>query len=102
MNEPKSIVLPWYACEEDFLAVIRMLPAEERNGAVSYQEFSAWIDAEEDAFYQSGVSTWRVTVKASALKTWCNANHLPVCNSSIERYARETADRHERRILEGN
>ena len=82
---PTSI--PWYDTEDDFAAILGMLPVNESSGAMSYSEWVASIKRHETNLSSQGLLTMRIVVKPAAVKEWCEAHGVSVCRKSIANYA---------------
>ncbi len=82
---PTSI--PWYESEDDFNAVLGVLPVSESYNAFSYTEWVTQIQGIEKDIVCRGQLPIRVTVKPSAIEEWCKARGLLICRKSIMDYA---------------
>lgn len=84
------MAVPWYENESDYLAVVAMLPASERQDPLTYRAFRAKIEAFEKDLQNKGMVTRRIPIKAVTVKTWCDAHNKQVCRQSLTDYI--TAD----------
>lgn len=87
MSDVKPIAIPWYKCERDYLAVVAMLPASERQNPPAYDAFMAKIVKAEQEKQREGFVTVRVPIDAVTVKGWCDANNIGVCRNSLTEYA---------------
>jgi len=82
-----EVSLPWYASEEDFKAILAMVPASESATAFSYERWVERIKGIEAQFIRDGNTPIRVTIDPQAVKMWCDENGVLVCRASISQYA---------------
>ena len=83
MSIHTPVALPWYNTEGDYLDVLNMLPAAERQDPFTYDVFMANIKTQHEAFKRRGLISICVPVDAAAVKRWCDDNNMPFCRQSI-------------------
>jgi len=88
MSEVLPTSVPWYESEEDFLAILKLVPPSETRGA-SYEAYLSAIRQSEDFMRRNGNLSIRVTIKPAAIKVWCDDNGAAICRASIAEYARD-------------
>jgi hypothetical protein len=81
------IAVPWYDSEEDFKAILELVPFEESKDAISYQEFVAYTQRKEDVYKAKGKIPFRVVIYSLSVKEWCNAHDVFLCGAGITQYA---------------
>lgn len=77
------MAVPWYPDESNYLAVLGMLPASERENPLAYDVFRSKLELLEKECQRGGSITRRVPIDAIALKAWCDANGHNVCRKTI-------------------
>ena len=82
--------IPWYD-EENYFAVLSMLPESEREDAIPYPAFKATVEDSEKDLHRTGHVTHRVPIDAVALKHWCNKKGLQFTREAIGQYGVEVA-----------
>lgn len=78
---------PWYESEDDFNAIVAMLPFEESTTAVSFSEWRERMKAFEDEMHSRGQISLRQIVKPAAIKAWVEERGLDFCWDVVTRYA---------------
>ncbi len=79
--------LPWYESEDDFQAVLAVLPVEEAKDPLSFDEMVIRLKEIEKKAVQNGQAVHRIIIKPAAIKKWCEDNHRRVCRAAINDYA---------------
>jgi hypothetical protein len=82
-----SVSLPWYSTEEDYVAILEMVPASESASALPYREFISYLETLESGVALGGQLPMRIEITPGAIKAWCENNNTPVCRKAIADYA---------------
>ena len=88
-NQPPMIStsIAWYESEEDYAAVLAMLPTEETCTAMSYADYIAIIQGQEVNLSHMGFLPKRIVIKPTALKAWCESEGRPVDRKAVSAYS---------------
>ena len=80
------VAVPWFESDADFEAVCAMITGEESADPVPFSELVAIEHTKEQKIRDDGQWPVRITVKAAAVKAWCDARDLPVSQISLAQY----------------
>ncbi len=86
MEKGTSVALPWYETPESYQTVLAMLPDEEKEGPLSYEDFLSKIRGHELRLKNDGQIPCRIPIDPIGLKDFCDVNKLRVCRASIQEY----------------
>jgi hypothetical protein len=81
-----KITLPWYSSEDDYKAVLALVPSQESTNAPPYKDFVSFVETMERRFPSAEQRPHRIELKPDALKTWCESKGESVCAASIQKY----------------
>jgi hypothetical protein len=82
----QEIGIPFYATEQDYRDVLRLVPAAESCGAIPYADFLKFVEKARAQATMGGYLPVRVKIEPQAVKVWCEAKGVPVCRKSISAY----------------
>lgn len=78
--------IPWYATEEDYLAVVSMLELPEDDTPFPYDVWVERLEAHEELVQSKGAITRRIPVDPVTLKAWCDTNNRRVSRPAITEF----------------
>jgi hypothetical protein len=79
--------IPWYETEDDFKAILDLIPFEESKTFVRYSEWTKRIKRLENEKQQEGFTPLRITIKPESIKMWRQTNDVLISRSSIADFA---------------
>ena len=82
-----STSISWYESEDDYAAILAMLPAGESHMVMSYADYMAIIQGQEANLSHMGFLPRRIVIKPAAFKEWCELEGRPVDRKSISTYS---------------
>lgn len=78
---------PVYKSEEDYLDILRLLPASESNNAMPYADWLENLEGHKKLVASQGYIPHGIEINPSAVKVWREKQNLPLCRKSIAAYA---------------
>jgi hypothetical protein len=80
-----STPISWYESEDDYSAVLVMLPSDPHM-ARSYADYLSIIQRNEANLSRLGFLPLRIVIKPTAFKKWCELEGMPLDRKSIAAY----------------
>jgi hypothetical protein len=89
MPHAQPMAIPWYESQSDYDFIFSMLTAKGTKDTVGFRGYLSDIEHREKDLQRGGFVTFRIIIKASAVKAWCETHKTSLTADALNAFMLE-------------